>query len=150
MYNSLAKIGDCLQSFALLVIRLAWGFELVQSGYAHLTHAAKTAEFFQGLHIPFPLANVYLSGGTELVGGVLLMLGLFSRLVSIPLFFNFCVAYAMASRDAVVALVTLRDPAKFIDDSAFPFLVTSLIIFAFGPGRVSLDAWIRRKSASRR
>jgi putative oxidoreductase len=134
----LAKIGACLQSPVLLLIRLAWGFQLAESGWAHLTHVDKTAEFFKSLHIPFPVANVYLSGTTELVGGILLMLGLFSRFISIPLLFNFCVAYLTASPGALKELLHFS-PDDFINDSAFPFLVTSLLILAFGAGKISLD-----------
>ncbi|HSY53474.1 MAG TPA: DoxX family protein [Opitutaceae bacterium] len=135
----IAKIGACLQSPILLLVRLAWGFQLYESGWAHLTHVDKTAQFFQSLNIPFPVANVYLSGSVELVGGILLMLGLFSRLVSIPLIFNFCVAYLTASSDSVKALLHFKNPDAFINDSAFPFLVTSLLILAFGAGKFSLD-----------
>jgi putative oxidoreductase len=135
----LAKIGVCLQCPVLLLIRLAWGFQLAESGWGHLNNVGKTADFFTSLHIPFPVANVYLSGTTELVGGVLLMLGLFSRLISIPLFFNFCVAYLTASHAAIEELLHFKNPDDFINDSAFPFLVTSLLILAFGPGKISLD-----------
>ncbi|HWZ95832.1 MAG TPA: DoxX family protein, partial [Opitutaceae bacterium] len=104
-----------------------------------LTNVGKTADFFTSLHIPFPVANVYISGTTELVGGILLMLGLFSRLISVPLLFNFCVAYLTASQGAVKELLHFKNPDDFINDSAFPFLVTSLLILAFGPGKISLD-----------
>ncbi len=139
LYKKLACVGSYLQPFILLLIRLAWGWELAESGYGHLTHVAETVKNFTDWGIPFPTPNVYLSGSMELVGGVLLMLGLCARLISIPLFFNFCVAYLTASRDTVTHLFS-QDPSKFIDDAAFPFLVTSLLILAFGPGKISLDA----------
>jgi len=142
-----ARIGGVLRSPALLLVRLAWGFQLYESGWGHLTHVGKTAQFFQSLHIPFPVANVYISGATEFVGGILLMLGLFSRLVSIPLLFNFCVAYLTASPGAVRELLHLQKPDDFINDSAFPFLVTSLLILAFGPGRIALDALFFQKAS---
>jgi putative oxidoreductase len=134
----LAKIGTCLQCPVLLFIRLAWGFQLAESGWGHLNNVGKTADFFTSLHIPFPVANVYISGSVELAGGILLMLGLFSRIISVPLLFNFCVAYLTASRPALKELLHFS-PDDFINDSAFPFLVTSLLILAFGPGKISLD-----------
>ncbi len=139
LHEFLTKIGACLQSPVLLFVRLAWGFQLYESGMAHLTHVDKTADFSRSLHIPFAVANVYLSGGVELVGGILLMLGLFSRFISIPLFFNFCVAYLTASRGAIKELLHFQNPDDFINDAAFPFLVTSLLILAFGPGKISVD-----------
>jgi putative oxidoreductase len=144
--NLLAKTGTCLQSPVLLLIRLAWGFQLYESGWAHLTHVDKTAEFFASLHIPFPVANVCLSGTTELAGGILLMLGLFSRFISIPLFFNFCVAYLTASQSTIQEVLHFKKGAAddFINDTAFPFLITSLLILAFGPGKISLDYLIEK------
>ncbi len=140
--------AGCLQSPVLLLFRLAWGFQLYESGIGHLTHVQKTAQFFTSLHIPFPVANVYLSGATELTGGVLLMLGLFSRLISLPLIFNFCVAYLTASTGALKELLHFS-PDDFINDTAFPFLMTSLLILAFGPGRISVDFLIGKFSGKK-
>jgi putative oxidoreductase len=147
-----ARAADGLRSPVLLFIRLTWGYQLAESGWGHLTHVAKTVQFFESLHIPFATANVYLSGATELVGGSLLILGLFARLVSIPVFFNFGVAYLTASLPDLIKSWHDKGAGDtfdaFINDSAFPFLVMSLVILAFGPGRIALDAlWARRSSA---
>jgi putative oxidoreductase len=131
-----------LQSFALLVVRLAWGWESYESGYGHLTHVKDTAAFFQSLGIPHPVLNVYISGYTEMIGGVLLMLGLGSRFISLPLIFNFIIAIVTASRDHVVKFFS-EDPSNIVDDTAFPFLVTALIVLAFGPGWFSVDGILR-------
>jgi putative oxidoreductase len=141
-YDRFAHMANHLQSFGLLVIRLAWGWESFESGRGHLQHVFDTADFFRSLHIPFPVANVYISGTTEMVGGILLMLGLFSRFISIPLLFNFAVTYLTDARGAVQHLFT--DPDKFIDYTAFPFLVTALLILAFGAGKFSVDYLIAR------
>ena len=143
-------IGGWLQSPALLLIRLAWGFQLYESGWGHLTHIDKTAQFFVKLNIPFPTASVYISGVTEWIGGILLMLGLFSRPISVLLFFNFCVVYMTASRASVVKLLHFQNPDDFINADAFPFLVTSLLILAFGPGKIALDCLLSRRSAAGR
>jgi putative oxidoreductase len=137
-YSLLARTGGHLQSAILLFIRLAWGWQLLESGHGHLSDVAGTAKNFADWGIPFPTANVYLAGGTETIGGALLMLGLLSRAISVPLFFNFCVAYLTASRDTIKHLFT-QNPDAFINDAAFPFLVTSVLILAFGPGKISID-----------
>jgi len=148
-YDLLAGGASHLQSAVLLGLRLTWGWQLVDSGYGHLTHVQKTVEAFKGWGVPLPELNVYISGGTELVGGALLMLGLATRLISIPLVFNFLVAYATASRDTLKQLLFGPDRLdgydKFINDSAFTMLVLALVMLAFGPGRVSLDHLLRRK-----
>ena len=142
-YLLLSYAGSHLQSGILLLIRMAWGWQLLESGYGHLSDVAGTAKHFTDWGIPYPTLNVYISGSTELIGGALLMLGLLSRFISVPLFFNFCVAYLTASRDEVTHLFT-QNPDAIINDAAFPFLVTSLLILAFGPGRFSIDYIIHR------
>ncbi len=138
-YSLVIRAGQHVQPFVLLLIRLAWGWQLIESGFAHLSNVAGTAKNFAEWGIPFPTVNVYLAGGTEMIGGALLIVGLASRVISIPLFFNFVVAYLTASREAVLHAFT-QNPDVLINDAAFPFLVTSLLILAFGPGKFSLDA----------
>ena len=58
----LMRFGAVVAPFALLVIRLAWGWELAESGYGHLTHLADTINFFQTLHIPMPRLNAIVCG----------------------------------------------------------------------------------------
>lgn len=105
----------------------------------------KTTAFFTDLGLPLPKLNAILAGGTECVGGLLLLVGLGSRLVSVPLIFTMVVAYATADKEALAAIFS--DPDKFTSAAPFPFLLASLIVFAFGPGRFSLDALLFKKSA---
>jgi putative oxidoreductase len=147
-YAPLIKFGSYLQSPALLLIRLAWGWELYTAGSAHLHNVAATAANFKDWGVPFPTLSVYVAGTTEAVGGILLMLGLFTRGIALPLIFNFLVAYLTASHKTVVGLFNgpdrLDSLTKFIDDAAFPFLVTSILMLAFGPGKISLDYIFQR------
>lgn len=146
-YLQFADVATVFQSGALLLTRLAWGWQLLESGHAHLSDVAGSAKNFAEWGIPLPTFNVYLAGSVEMFGGALLMLGLASRLISVPLFFNFCVAYLTASRETVKHLFT-QNPDMFINDAAFPFLVTSLLILAFGPGKASIDYLLRRTFVS--
>ena len=143
LHSRFVAAADCLQSMVLFFVRVVCGISLYTSGIGHLTHVQKTAQFFTNLHIPFPVANVYLSGTTELVGGVLLALGLFSRVAAVPLLFNFCIAYLTASTNAVKELLHFS-PDDFLSDTAFPFFMASLLVLAFGPGKISLDFLIAR------
>jgi len=143
LFGLYSRNAHLLAPAALLIVRLAWGWELVESGYGHLTHLDQTTEFFNSLHISMPRANAVISGTTEMVGGTLWMLGLGTRIISVPLLFNFIVAYLTASHDKVAQFFR-QDPSNFIDDTAFPFLVTSLLMIAFGAGPISLDALIKR------
>jgi putative oxidoreductase len=131
----LSAIGRFLQPLILLGIRLYWGWQFFETGKGKLTHLDRITAFFTSLNIPAPHLNAILSGSVETAGGLLLVVGLFSRIVTLPLMFILALAYATADSDALHAI--LSDPDKFL--SATPFLFASLIIFAFGPGCLSLD-----------
>jgi putative oxidoreductase len=138
--------ADWLQSLVLLYLRLTLGFELAESGFAHLSDIAGTVENFKKWGVPLPYLNVLISGVTELGGGSLLMLGLATRLIAFPLIFNFIVAIIAAGRGKIAAAFV--DGKGFhptggwdaiTDDTAFPFLALALIMFAFGAGKISVD-----------
>jgi putative oxidoreductase len=158
-YLLFALVASYFQSIALLVLRIGIGSALIVSGWGHLHDINMMVERFKRWHIPHPLFNVYVSGTTEAVGGALLILGLATRLISLPLIVNFIVAYATASRSEFSALhkglhagpaSTWDAWGDIVNDSAMPFLAASVILFAFGPGRISLDALIRRIVVGRR
>jgi len=142
----LDTVADFLQSPLLLVIRLYWGWQFAQTGWGKLTHLDRTAGFFESLNIPAPKLNAVMAGGTECLGGALLALGLFARPASVPLIFTMLVAYWTADREALTALTS--DPDKFVTATPFLFLLASLVVLAFGPGKLSVDALLGRKGAS--
>src|SRR5437660_1738239 len=78
-------IGVSLQSPFLLVIRLYWGYQFAIAGFGKFLNLGGVAEYFQTLGIPLPYLNATLAASTELIGGLLLILGLYSRLITIPL-----------------------------------------------------------------
>jgi uncharacterized membrane protein YphA (DoxX/SURF4 family) len=91
-YDRFAKKADEAQSLLLLLIRLYIGYQSAVSGWGQWTHFDKTAAYFASLHIPLPKISVAISASTELVGGILLLLGLCSRPVALVMAFNFLVA----------------------------------------------------------
>jgi putative oxidoreductase len=78
----------------------------------------------------------------EAVGGILLILGLGSRTVSLLLAADMTVAFIVADREALGAIFT--DPDKFYAAAPYTFLFASLLVLIFGPGWLSLDTLIAR------
>jgi putative oxidoreductase len=146
LLDTFDRLASLLQSPLLLVIRLYWGWSFAQTGWGKLTHLEKTAGFFASLNIPLPKLNAIAAGCTECGGGILLALGLLARPVAVPLIFTMIVAYVTADNEALHALFS--DPDKFVSAAPFLFLLASVIVLVFGPGRLSLDALLRRKPAS--
>ncbi|HUB67650.1 MAG TPA: DoxX family protein [Candidatus Methylacidiphilales bacterium] len=143
LYGSLVQAGNHLQSPFLLIIRLIWGSELFQAGSGKLFHIDKPIGYFTQLGIPFPVENAYLVACTETFGGVLLALGLCSRLTAIPLIINFIVAYITTEQEALKNLLHF-DFDDFIGALPFTYLLAAIIALVFGPGVYSVDYLINR------
>ena len=141
-------VASWLQSPLLLVIRLYWGYAFAVSGWGKLTHLEKTTAFFTDLNLPMPKVNAILAGGTECLGGTLLALGLFARPVAVPLVFTMIMAYVTADKEALHGI--FQEPDKFLEAAPFLFLFAALIVLAFGPGKLSLDALLFRKTSNAR
>ena len=139
-YRWLVKAEDFLQSPFLLAIRAYWGWQFLQSGIGKFSHIDKVVSFFTDLGIPAPTLNAYFNASLETVGGILLILGLASRLIAVPLLINMIVAYITADREALTSFFS--EPSKFFAADPFPFLMVSLLVLIFGPGRLSLDTLI--------
>lgn len=122
-----------------LLVRLAVGYVFFLSGKGKLLNLDRTAGFFESLGIPFPHANAVLAASTECFGGLFLMIGLFTRLVSVPLAFVMGVAIATAKMGEVA------DLADFAGLSELAYLLIFMWLGAAGPGKVSLDYFISRK-----
>ncbi|MEO6567810.1 MAG: DoxX family protein [Opitutaceae bacterium] len=134
----LATLGGWLQSPGLFLVRLWWGWSFFQTGKSKLMNLDKTTAFFESLQIPMPKLSAITAGSVECIGGLLLLVGLFSRAVSVPLMFTMVTAYVTAHTDAWNAIISNTD--KFTGAKPFLFLFAALLVFAFGPGRLSLDA----------
>lgn len=92
-FLSLLKHGE---GIAPLALRLYLAPVLMQAGYNKLSNFSDTAAWFGnpdwGLGLPFPEVMVALAAGTEFFGGALLVVGLATRFVSIPLALTMLVA----------------------------------------------------------
>lgn len=139
---AMTRFFDRLRSPLLLALRLIFGWGLFQTGKGKLENIDRFVDFLTRLHIPMPAANAHFVASLECVGGLLLMLGLASRLICIPLTINFIVAFLTADRESVVNF--FKDQDAFTNAAPFLYLLVSLLVLAFGPGLFSIDALIRR------
>jgi putative oxidoreductase len=133
-----------LQPALLLAVRLYWGWQFAQTGWGKMHHIEKITGFFASLNIPFPGLNAHFISGLEFFGGILLILGLATRLTGFLLACNMMVAYWTADREALTAIFS--DPGKFYVADPYTFLFASLLVLIFGAGAYSLDAFILRRA----
>lgn len=144
LYSFFVKIGSNLQSLFLLFMRITWGHQLLLTGVDKLKDIPGTVELFTKLNIPSPLFHAYEAGILESVGGILLIIGFASRLISIPLILLMLSALSIAHAEHLANFRFITDPHILVMQEPYPFLITALLVFIFGPGRISLDAWIKR------
>src|SRR5437588_13114659 len=142
LYNRLINLLNYLRSPLLLVVRLYWGWQFWQAGWGKLQDISKPIGFFTELGIPFPVFNAWFVSLLECFGGILLILGLASRLISIPLVIDMVVAYIAADREALKSIFS--EPDKFYAAAPYTLLFASLIVLIFGPGTISVDYLIAR------
>ena len=137
-YNTLLALVDSLDWLAPLLMRLFFGYFWLETGWAKLHNLDAFVERFIGWGIPFPAFSATLSSLTDLIGGGLLMVGLLTRLTTIPMIINLVVA---------IALVVIKNVGGFDDFVELDEFVYILILFWLlmaGPGKVSLDTLINR------
>ena len=146
--SSLVGFGRFCQSALLLLIRIYFFWQLFKIGLAKLENIATPIGFFTKLGIPFPEINAWVVACTETFGGILIVVGLATRLAAVPVTISMAVAFWVADRNAVLNI--WGHPDKFVSAAEFPFFLAALIVLCFGPGWFSLDAILgrlfRRKS----
>ena len=121
------------QGFSLLFARLVVAYGFYEPAMMKWTDIGAIATWFGSIGIPLPTINAYMAATTEIVGVVLLTLGLFTRLISLPLMVVM-----------IVAIVTVHLPNGFgAGNNGFEiplYYMLFLAIFAsFGAGKFSLD-----------
>jgi putative oxidoreductase len=127
------------QSPFLLLVRLYWGYQLIESGWGKLHNLQKVTEFFTSLNLPMPGQTAVAISCLEFFGGIFLAIGLLSHLTALALTINMIVAYITADREAWNSIFS--DPDKFYAAAPYTFLVASLIVLFFGPGKFAVD-WL--------
>jgi len=128
------RVASSLRWLPPTVTRLTLGFVFVESGWGKLHNLSKIIAYFTELGIPAPQFQAPLAAGTELVCGILMLLGLATRLASLPLIGTMIVAILTARRSE---LHGLSDLFGFIE---YLYIVLCLWLGAYGAGPISLDA----------
>ena len=119
-------------STAMLVLRLGVGILMLMHGYTKLMKfSTMKNDFmnFMGIGSTMSLALVVFA---EFFCSVFLILGLFTRLATIPLIIATCVMVFMANKGDVFGKGEL----------ATLYLISYIVILFVGPGRASVDSMI--------
>jgi putative oxidoreductase len=144
--NALIRLGnrilDLARFFAFvgpLLARITVGWVFVVSGWGKVHHIEKVIGFFTDLGIPAPVFQAHMAAYTELVGGLLLLAGLATRISSVALGIIMIVALKTALAPDIHGFSDLVGVVEFT------YLVLLVWLAVAGPGKVALDALIARK-----
>ena len=138
------KIAAALAFLAPLATRVVVGWAFYLTGSGKWAHFDNTVTFFTELGIPFPQANAAFVSTLELVGGICLILGLFTRLMATGLASTMVVALLTADKARFLESWSTASEVSPTDISAFVFLLFLLWLALFGPGPLSLDRLLAR------
>ena len=116
-----------------LAVRIVVGWVFLWSGWEKLHALPRMIQNFREWGIPAPELLTPLASGIEFAGGLLLLVGLFTRLASIPMMIVMLVAIASAKWGDVDSLETLLGFEEVSYFVMFGYLAVA------GPGPLSLD-----------
>ncbi|HXV27480.1 MAG TPA: DoxX family protein [bacterium] len=137
--NVVLNIASKLNWLSPLVARIAVGVVFMQTGWAKLHNLPQIVEFFRKLGIPYPELQAPFVSSVELVCGILILVGLFTRLAAIPLIGTMVVAIITAKASQITGIADLLGFVEFL------YIAIFLWLFTAGPGPVSIDHFICEK-----
>ena len=121
-----------------LFARIVVGWVFLWTGWAKLNNLPQMIQNFTEWGIPFPEVMTPFVSGVEFFGGLLLLLGLFTRLAATPLVIVMIVAIVSAKLGQIDSLETLLGFEEVAYMALFGWLAVA------GPGAVSLDELLQR------
>ena len=133
------RVAAALAFLAPLATRIVVGWAFYLTGSGKWAHFDNTVTFFTELGIPYPVANAAFVATLELVGGIALIAGLFTRLFAAGLASTMVVALLTADKQRFLESWSTASEISPTDISAFVFLLFFAWLALYGPGPVSLD-----------
>jgi len=138
----LERIGAMLDWLPPLVSRFAVGVGFVITGWGKIHHFDKVINFFTNLKIPHPEFAAHLTGFSELIFGLLVVIGLATRLSVIPLIIVMITAMATATFPGFAA-DSSSDLSTYLLSEELLIAIILLWLFIRGAGAVSVDGLIK-------
>jgi putative oxidoreductase len=136
--DRLRKTADKISFVGPTLARLTVGLVFIGTGWGKLHSIPDVTEFFTSLHIPAPGFNARLTAATEFFGGLAVLLGLGTRLVSLPLGFTMVIAIVTAKRGDITGITAL------VGFEEWSYLVFFIWLALAGAGPLSIDALVGR------
>ena len=118
--------------------RLCVGWLFMNTGWGKLHHLPDLIDFFRTLGIPRPELQAPLAATAEFVCGTLILLGLATRVATVPLIITMIVAIATAKKDDLHGVADLFGFVEYL------YILLLVWLGVSGAGPISLDRPIAR------
>ena len=136
IYDQFSDAASKAADLPLLFLRLILAYGFYNPAMMKLKDVNAIGEWFESMGYPLPYLNAYLATITEGLGVILLILGLGTRIISVPLMITM-----------LVAIFTVHYANGFnAGDNGYEiplyYLLMLFTLFIMGPGRLSADQLI--------
>lgn len=137
-YYSIVDSLTSLKSLPLLFMRLILAVGFYGPAKMKMGNIQGIIDWFETINIPMPALNAYMATGTEALGVVLLVLGLGTRIISIPLIITM-----------IVAIVTVHLGNGFeAGNNGFEiplyYIIMLFTLVVYGGGKLSVDSFLNK------
>jgi putative oxidoreductase len=143
LYQRALQLCAKLAWIGPLAVRIVIGIAFVITGWGKLTNLAKVTGYFESLHIPLAGPQAAMVSTIEFVGGLLLIVGLGTRIVSLLLIGVMTVAILTAKLGEADGFVDFLTSLPTTIE--LTYLVTFVWLLLGGAGPASIDHWIARR-----
>ena len=139
IYQNFSRKVEILKDLPLLFLRLILAYGFYTPALNKLKDFKSVGEWFDSMNYPAPLLSAYLAGITETLGVILLIIGLGTRFISIPLMMVM-----------LVAIFTVHIGNGFAaGDNGFEiplyYFLMLFTLMVYGSGKVSVDYLIKTR-----
>ncbi|AOW94275.1 DoxX family protein [Rhodococcus sp. WMMA185] len=142
---------------ALIFLRILVGAVFLSEGIQKFLYPDELGGGrFEDVPVPAPYFFGYLDGLAETVLGLMILVGLLTRVAAIPLLVDISLAIVLTKIPIMWGASGLSPQLRGFWDMAhearadWSMLLGLIALILLGPGRISLDAWLARQARRRR
>lgn len=138
--DKISRMLDFLKDIPLLLMRLVLAYGFWGPAMMKWNNMSGIANWFDSMGYPFPTLNAYLAGTTEFAGVILMVIGIGTRIISMPMMFIM-----------FIAIFTVHLHSGFeAGNNGFEiplyYLIMLFTLMIYGPGKYSLEGLLRAAS----